>query len=275
MNKCQIELHEVPRGKAIYRRHFSGLLERIQPSEENARNETKAVNVSFGKKHDVGWKEKLLDKIIPNDSENFNNWLGNGNSGMDAVAQTNSNVYTQLSICCSKQFKKRAWKFEHSSYLLDEMDEWVQPNQDGKLEAKNSTDEFAGGISLMETRMVSSKDRTSTSCKIGPRVGPAALWEEVMMQRDSFGKCIKEEVRQLEVNDLVWIVDENVKRAHYKMGRVLEVFHGSDGRVRSALVKTEDGKLKKTSSETGTHVLRKCFPGEKQGRQCWRQSIAK
>ena len=29
------------------------------------------------------------------------------------------------------------------------------------------------------------------------------------------------------------------------MGRVLEVFHGSDGRVRSALVKTEDGKLKR------------------------------
>ena len=53
------------------------------------------------------------------------------------------------------------------------------------------------------------------------------------------------EVRQLEVNDLVWIVDENVKRAHYKMGRVLEVYHGSDGRVRSALVKTEDGKLKR------------------------------
>ena len=34
-----------------------------------------------------------------------------------------------------------------------------------------------------------------------------------MMQRDSFGKCIKEGVRQLEVNDLVWIEDENVKRA--------------------------------------------------------------
>ena len=28
------------------------------------------------------------------------------------------------------------------------------------------------------------------------------------------------------------------------MGRVLEVYHGSDGRVRSALVKTEGGKLK-------------------------------
>ena len=29
------------------------------------------------------------------------------------------------------------------------------------------------------------------------------------------------------------------------MARVLEVYHGSDGRVRSALVKTENGKLKR------------------------------
>ena len=94
--------------------------------------------------------------------------------------------------------------------------------------------------------MGSSKAPTTTSCKIGPCIGPAALWEEVTMQRDSFGKSIKEGFRQLEVNDLVWIVDENVKRAHYKMGRVLEVYHGSHGRVRSALVKTEDGKLKRS-----------------------------
>ena len=245
VNECQIELHEVPRGKAIYRRPFGGLLEQDKPAEENASNETKSVNVLFDRKHDVGLNEKLLDKIIPNDSENCINWLGNGNSGMDAVAQANPNVYTQLSSGHSKQFEKRAWKFEHSSYLIDEMDEGVQLNQDGILEAKNSTDEFAGEISMMETRMSSSKARTTTSCKIRPCIGPAALWEEVMMRQDPFGKCIKEEVRQLEVNDLVWIVDENVKRAHYKMGRVLEVYHGSDGRVRSALVKTEDGKLKR------------------------------
>ena len=52
-------------------------------------------------------------------------------------------------------------------------------------------------------------------------------------------------MRQLEVNDLAWIVYDIVKRALYKMGRVLEDYHGSDGRVRSALVKTEDGKLKR------------------------------
>ena len=186
----------------------------------------------------------MPDKFISNESENCNNWLGNGNSGMDAVAQANTNVYTQLSNGHRNRFEKRAWKFEHSSYILDEMHVGVQLNQDGIVEAKNSTDEFAGEISLMERQMGSSKARTTTSCKIGPFIGPAASWE-VMMRQDSFGKWIKEEVRQLEVNDLVRIMDENIEKAYYKMGRVLEVYHGSDGRVRSALMKTEDGKLKR------------------------------
>ena len=229
----------------MYRRHSSDLLERNQMYKDNASDGAKAVKMSFWRKHDVELNEKLLDKYIPNDSEICNNWLGNGNSGKYAVAQANPNVYTQRSSGHGKQFEKRAWKIEHSSYLLDEMDEGVQLNQDGILEAKNSTDEIAGEISLMETRMGSSKARTTTSCEIGPCIGPAALWEEVMTQRDSFANCIKEGVRQLEVNDLVWIVDENVKRAQYKMRRVLEVYHGNDGRVRSALVKTEDGKLKR------------------------------
>ena len=73
LNKSQMKLHEVPRGKAIYRRPFGGLLKRDQPAEENASNKRKAVNVSLGRKHDVGLNRKLLDKIIPNDRENGNN----------------------------------------------------------------------------------------------------------------------------------------------------------------------------------------------------------
>ena len=244
VKECQLELHEVPRGKAIYRRPFGGLLEQAKPAEENASNETKSVNVLFGRKHDVELKEKLLDRIIPNDSENCNNWLGNGNSGMDAVAQANPNVYTQLSKGHRKRPKKRAWKFEQTSNRLHGMVESVQLTT-GILYAKIGIDEFADEISQMETRLGPSKAQTTTNSENGPFIGLAALWEKVMMQRDSFGKCVKEEFRQLEVNDLVWIVDENEKRAHYKMGRVLEVYHGSDGRVRSALVKTEDGKLKR------------------------------
>ena len=244
VKECQIELHEVPRGKAIYRRLFSGLLERNQPSEENKSDRTKAVKMSFWRKH-VEMKEKPLDKIIPNDREKCSNWLGNGNSGMDAVAQANPNVHTQLNTGQSKQFEKRAWKFEPISIRLHGRNESAQLNTTGILYAKIVIDEFADEISLMETRLGSSKAQTTTSSESGPFIGPAVSREEMMMQRDSFGKCIKEEFRQLEVNDLVWIVDENVKRAHYKMGRVLEVYHGSDGRVRSALVKTEDEKLKR------------------------------
>ena len=58
-------------------------------------------------------------------------------------------------------------------------------------------------------------------------------------------KWNKDDVRQLKLNDLVWVVDENVKRSNYKMARVVEVQEGSDGRVRSATVVTKDGKLKR------------------------------
>ena len=68
-------------------------------NKDNASDEAKAVKMSFWRKHDVELNEKRLDKIIPNDSENCINWLGNGNSGMDAVAQANPKVYTQLSTC--------------------------------------------------------------------------------------------------------------------------------------------------------------------------------
>ena len=232
----QIKLHEVPSGVVMYRRHSSDLLKRNQPSKDNASDEIKAVKMSFWRKHDVELKEKLLDKIIPNDRENCNNWLGDGNSGMDAVAQANLNAYTKpkLSNGHRKQFEKRVLKFEHSSNLLHGMVESVQLTT-GILYAKI----------VMERRLGSSKAQTTTSSENGPFIGPAVPWEEMMMQLQFLGKWNKEDVRQLGVNDLIWIVDENVKRAHHKMGRVLEVYHGSDGRVRSALVKTGDGKLKR------------------------------
>ena len=96
-----------------------------------------------------------------------------------------------------------------------------------------------------ERKWVPSKARTTTSFEYGPCLWPAASLEAMMMQLESFGKWNREEVRQLEVNDLVWIVDENVRRALYKMARVLKVYHESDGRMISALLKTEDEKLRK------------------------------
>ena len=118
---------------------------------------------------------------------------------MDAVAQANPNVYTQLSSGHGKQFEERAGEFEHSLYLLDGMVESVQLTT-GILYAKIVIDEFADEISLMETRLDSSKAQTTTSSENEPFIGPAVSWEEKMMQLQIFGKWNKEEIRQLEVH---------------------------------------------------------------------------
>ena len=190
---CHDELHEYSIGKAMYRRHSSDLLERSQPYKDKASNGAKVV---IWRKHDVELKEKLLDKIIPDDSENCNNSLGNGNSGMEAVAQANPNAYTQLRKGHRKQIEKRAWKFEHTSNLLHGMVESVQLTT-GILYAKIVIDEFAGEKSLMETRLGSSKAQTTTSSENEPFIRLAVSWEEMMMQLQYFGKWNKEDVRQL------------------------------------------------------------------------------
>ena len=232
--------------EAMYRKLCHVAAKHDKPVECNAKGETRTMIATFGKKFDFDFKVSLVEETIPSINNEWNPRIGNGNSGMDAVAQANNMDKTQLSKSHRKRTKKQAWKFEHTSNLLHGMVECVQLTT-GILYAKIVIDEFADEISLMETQLGSSKAQTTTSSENGPFIGPAVSWEEMMMQLQFFGKWIKEEeeVRQLEVNDLVWIVDDNVKRAHYEMGRVLEVYHGSDGRVRSALVKTEDGKLKR------------------------------
>ena len=139
--------------------------------------------------------------------------------------------------------------------------ESVQVNPNGILYVVIG--EFSDEVSLMETRLHSPKARTSF--EIEPFIEPAVSLEEMMVQlHKSSRKWKKEEVRQLEVNDLVWIVDENEKRAYYKMGRVLEVYHERDGRVRSALVKTDDRKLKRLVVKLA-HIFHDIVFGRKTG----------
>ena len=230
--------------EAMYRKLCHVAAKHDKPVECIAKGETRTMIATFGKKFDFDFKVSLVEETIPSNNNEWNPRIGNGNSGMDAVAQANGMDKTQLSKGHRKRPKKQARKFEHTSNLLHGMVECVQLTT-GILYAKIVIDKFADEISLMETQLGSSKAQTTTNLENGPFIGPAVSWEEMMMQLQFFGKWKNEEVRQLEVNDLVCIVDENVKRAPYTMGRVLEVYHGSDGRVRSALVKTEDGKLKR------------------------------
>ena len=119
------------------------------------------------------------------------------------MAEANTKAYTHLSNGYSKQFEKRAQEFAPSSSLLHGMEESVQLNPNSILYANIVIDEFADKISLMETRMASSKARTTTNFENGPCIGPAASLEEMMIHLESSGKWNEEEVRQLEVNDMV------------------------------------------------------------------------
>ena len=51
------------------------------------------------------------------------------------------------------------------------------------------------------------------------------------------------ERRNLEVNDLVLVVDKNIPRGRWLLGRCMKVFPGRDGRVRTAEIKTKESTL--------------------------------
>ena len=51
---------------------------------------------------------------------------------------------------------------------------------------------------------------------------------------------------QIKKDDIVLIVENNVPRGKWNLGRVLEVFPGKDGIVRNVRLKTENGELKRS-----------------------------
>ena len=47
----------------------------------------------------------------------------------------------------------------------------------------------------------------------------------------------------LKTGELVWLIDDSVKRSEYKLGRIVEIFTGNDGVVSSERVKMAHGEL--------------------------------
>ena len=136
--------------EAMYRKLCHVAAKHDKPVECIAKGETRTMIATFGKKFDFDFKVSLVEETIPSNNDVWNPRLGNGNSGMDAVAQANGMDKTQLSKGHRKRPKKRAGKFEHTSILLHGMVECVQLTT-GILYAKIVIDEFADEISLMET----------------------------------------------------------------------------------------------------------------------------
>ena len=57
----------------------------------------------------------------------------------------------------------------------------------------------------------------------------------------------------LQVGDLVWMIEDNLKLSHYKMARVLQTYPGKDGVVRSVRIYTHDGTLKRPVIKLAPH----------------------
>ena len=179
-----------------------------KPAKSNAKTETQVVNATFGKKTDFDFNESLLEETIPSHSSIWNHWIGNGNSGMDAVAQANVIDETQLSNGHRKQLKKRSWKIEHNWNLIQEMEEGAQLNMNGTPQDDTLwLREFRDNSSASRMEMCSLKVPTTASWSDGSCNGPAALFKTMWTRHGSFGKLevsadLSEPVRNLDEKKL-------------------------------------------------------------------------
>ena len=74
-------------------------------------------------------------------------------------------------------------------------------------------------------------------------------------------KWATDDERVLKVGDLVWLIDESVPRHENKIVRVMEVFPGADGVIRSASIKTAYGVLRRPAVKLAP-VFYECFRDE-------------
>ena len=141
----------------------------------------------------------LVEEAIQSNNSVWNPWTGNGNSGMDAVAQANSIDKTQLNNGHRKQQKKRISTVDRISNLRREMEEGVQLNENG---IQNDTVWLHGlrdRSSVTGTQMCFLKLPTTASWSNGSYNGPAAPFKTMWTQYGSFDN--------LEVSHDLWEID--------------------------------------------------------------------
>ena len=191
------ELNEI----VMYRKLCHVAMKHDKPAKSNAKIETQIVNATFGKKTDFDFNESLLDETIPSHSSIWNPWNGNGNSGMDAVAQANVIDETQLSNGHRKQLKKRIWKIEHNWNLIHGMEEGAQLNMNGIPQDDTlCLREFRDNSSVTRMEMCSLKV-PATSWSNGSCNGPAALFKTMGTQYGSIGKLdVSDDLLELDGN---------------------------------------------------------------------------
>ena len=73
-----------------------------------------------------------------------------------------------------------------------------------------------------------------------------------LLQWNQRSKWSKEHVRNLKKGELVWLIDDSVKRCEYKATTTIDVFTDNDGIVRSARVKMARQNSKMVKAENFT-----------------------
>ena len=87
-------------------------------------------------------------------------------------------------------------------------------------------------------------------------------WAETYNPKwNATSKWATDDERVLEVGDLVWLLDESVRQHENKMARVIEVFPGADGVIRSVPIGTGDEKLRRPAVKLAP-VFYECFRDE-------------
>ena len=92
---------------AMYQKLCHVTVTRDKPVEGNARDDKQTMNATFERNSDFDFEINLVEETIPSHRNAWNTWIGNGNSGMDAVSQTNGIDKTQLSKGHRKRPKKK------------------------------------------------------------------------------------------------------------------------------------------------------------------------
>ena len=85
---------------------------------------------------------------------------------------------------------------------------------------------------------------------------------ECLPQWNSRSKWYSKQEKNLSAGDLVWLVEDIMKRSHYQMARIIEVYPGRDGYVRSVLIKTATGQCKRPVVKLAPVFKEECFPME-------------
>lgn len=69
--------------------------------------------------------------------------------------------------------------------------------------------------------------------------------EYLLNLRSAHSSLAKNNISEFKINDVVLVKDDHLPRNFWKLGRILELFPGRDGKVRACKVKTESSVLKR------------------------------